>query len=219
MNLNQEIIDNQNMIYHAANYFSGYNDKEALFQAGSLGMIKASKNYNENSKAKFTTYAYPYILGEMKKQIREDKSFKVSREITKLYLKIEKTKMILCQKLNRIPTNIELAQFVGVSEYELSEALNSINNTLSIDEPITDYGKEVNFHDIIAKEEKLDQDLIIMLKEEFQNLNRIEQELIYKRYFLDCTQQEVANDMGISQVQAYRNEQKILKKLREKMKA
>ena len=84
------IMNNERLIYSIANYFKNYNSKEDLYQAGCLGLITAYKKYNPNMNCKFTTYAYPYILGEMRKLVREDKGMKVSREITKLNLKIEK---------------------------------------------------------------------------------------------------------------------------------
>ena len=84
------IMNNERLIYSIANYFKNYQSKEDLYQAGCLGLITAYKKYDPNMHCKFTTYAYPYILGEMRKLVREDKGLKISREITKLNLKIEK---------------------------------------------------------------------------------------------------------------------------------
>ena len=73
------IKENEKLIYSISNYFKNYNSKEDLYQAGCLGLIEAYKRYNPEMNAKFTTYAYPYILGEMRKQVREDKGVKISR--------------------------------------------------------------------------------------------------------------------------------------------
>ena len=83
------IVNNKNLIYSIANYFDTYNNKEDLFQAGCLSIINAYKNFNDSYNIKFTTYAYPYIVGEMKKLIREDKNIKISRDISRLSKKIE----------------------------------------------------------------------------------------------------------------------------------
>ena len=85
--MEQLILENQNLIYSITKYFEKYANKEDLFQAGCMGMIMAYKNYNPDMNVKFTTYAYPYILGEMKKLVREDKSIKISRNIQLLNLK------------------------------------------------------------------------------------------------------------------------------------
>ena len=80
MELNNLIIENQNMIYKITHYFEKYASKEDLFQVGCIGLIKAYKKYDESYGAKFTTYAYPYILGEIRKYVREDKGLKISRK-------------------------------------------------------------------------------------------------------------------------------------------
>ena len=80
--LNEIIINNKNLVYSIANYFRNYKSKEDLYQAGFLGLIEAYKNYKNDKGTKFTTYAYSYIFGEMKKLVREDKGIKISREIS-----------------------------------------------------------------------------------------------------------------------------------------
>ena len=85
MQIEDIITDNQNLVYAMAHQFKNYNQKEDLYQVGDIGLIKAYQNYDETKGAKFTTYAFPYVLGEMKKLVREDKSYKVSRDIAKFY--------------------------------------------------------------------------------------------------------------------------------------
>ena len=86
------ILNNEKLIYSITNYFKNYNSKEDLYQAGCLGLINAYKRYNPNMNCKFTTYAYPYILGEMKSLIYSENSLKVSRDISSLRRKIFKKK-------------------------------------------------------------------------------------------------------------------------------
>lgn len=82
-------MDNKKLIYSITKYFENYGNKDDLFQAGAIGLIKTYNNFNESFNIKFTTYAYPYILGEMRKLVREDKTIKVSRDTQKLSQKIE----------------------------------------------------------------------------------------------------------------------------------
>ena len=209
------ILENKNLIYSITRYFEKYSNKEDLFQAGCIGMIMAYKNYNPDMNVKFTTYAYPYILGEMKKLVREDKSIKISRNIQLLNLKIEKANILLTQKLMRKPTILELADFLEMPIYMIEEAINSNKPIYSIDEPINDEGKDITLQDTIGKSEDIDD--LLLLKEELSKLNPFEQQLINKRYINDLTQQQTAYELGISQVQVSRGEQKILTKLKSKL--
>ncbi len=211
------IIENQNMIYKITHYFEKYASKEDLFQVGCIGLIKAYKKYDENFGAKFTTYAYPYILGEIRKYVREDKGIKISRDISKLNLKIEKATILLTQKLMREPSLKEISEYLQIPEYYIVESLKSINSIESIDKPINDESsKEITLQDTISNEKK-DIDELIMLRDAINNLDDIEKELLEKRYNDDFTQTETAQLLGMSQVQVSRCEAKIYKKLREKL--
>ena len=90
MNIEKAINDNQRLVYAIASSFTNYRNKEDLYQAGYLGIIKAFNNFDPSLNCKFSTYAYTYIVGEMKKVIREDRGYKVSRSISKINLLIEK---------------------------------------------------------------------------------------------------------------------------------
>ena len=210
------IIENKNLIYSISNYFSNYKNKEDLFQVGCIGLINAYNNYRDDMNTKFTSYAYPYILGEMKKLVREDKGIKISRDITKLNLKIEKARLLLSQKLMKEPSISELASFLEMDEYKISECLNSVNNIQSLDEPVKTYEKDMSLYDLIGKKE-LDINSLIALKEELNLLTPFEKKIIENRYMKDFTQTEVSEMLGISQVQVSRNEQKVLRKLRDKL--
>lgn len=209
------IIENERLIYSIANYFKNYNSKDDLYQAGCLGLITAYKKYNPNMNCKFTTYAYPYILGEMRKLVREDKGLKVSREITKLNLKIEKAYILLSQKLMKEPSIEEIARFLEIPEFYVSEAILSLNKIKSIDEPVNEGGREFTLQDVIGKSENIDE--LIMLKDLLQGLNSEEKSIIENRYMKDYTQNETSKLVGMSQVQVSRKEQKVLQKLKQKM--
>ena len=196
------ILEYEKLIYAVMRYFKNYQSKEDLFQVGCIGLINAYNNYNSNTNVKFSTYAYSYILGEMKKLVREDKGIKISRNITKLYSQIEKANMYLTQKLMRTPTLTEIANFLEIEEYLLIEALNSTNVILDIDD--IQVNNNTNEYDLY-------------LKEELNKLSSEELDLINKRYTLDMTQSEIANTLGLSQVQVSRKEHKVLEKLKKQL--
>ncbi len=209
------ILENQNLIYYVANFFKNYPYKDDLYQAGRLGMIEAYKKYNPNMNCKFTTYAFTYILGEMKKLVRTDKGIKINREVSKLNLKIEKAYILLSQKLMKEPSIKEIADFLEIPEYMVSDAILSTNKIKSIDEPINDEGRDLTLQDVIGETNNIDE--LLLLKESLNNLNNEEKEIINNRYFKDYTQSETSKIIGISQVQVSRKEQKVLEKLRNKM--
>jgi len=209
------ILNNEKLIYSIMNCFKNYNSRDDLYQAGCLGLVKAYKKYNPNMDCKFTTYAYTYILGEMKKLVREDKGIKISREITKLNLKIEKAYILLTQKLMKEPSTSEIANFLEIPEYYVSEAILSLNKIKSIDEPVNEEGKECTLQDVIGKSNNIDD--LILLRDSLNNLTKEEKELIQNRYINDYTQTEISKQFGMSQVQVSRKEHKLLEKLKQKM--
>lgn len=202
--LEQLILEYEKLIYAVMRYFKNYPNKEDLFQVGCIGLINAYNNYDSNVNTKFSTYAYSYILGEMKKLVREDKGIKISRNISKLYSQIEKTNIYLTQKLMRTPTLQEIASFLEIDEYLITEALNSTNVLLDIDEMQIN-----NQNDYINNN--------LLLREELNKLSNEELDLITKRYMEDMTQNEVANLFGMSQVQVSRKEHKVLEKLKKQL--
>ena len=215
MDLNEIIINNKNLVYSISNYFKNYKSKEDLYQAGFLGLIKAYKNYKDNFGTKFTTYAYSYIYGEMKKLIREDKGIKISREITKLNLKIEKAHILLTQKNMKEPTIQELSKYLNIPEFLIIEAMNSLNKIKSIEEPLNEEGKTMTLSDVIGKSENIDD--LILLRDCLKELNEEEKSIIKNRYINNYTQSETSKIIGISQVQVSRKENKVLNKIKYKM--
>lgn len=209
------IIENKGLIYSIINKYKDYCCYEDLYQVGVIGIINAHKNYDSSFNTKFSTYAYPYIMGEVRKYLREDRNIKVTRGYYKLYHKVEKAKEILCQKLMREPTTLELSLFLDIDEGTI-EMIEGINNMVySLDEPINRDGRELNLYDSINSEEPLDILDKLSLYEELNKLPPKERKLINCRYLMDKTQGETANILGMTQVQVSRNEQKVLTKLRQ----
>ncbi len=213
MELENIILDNINLINKAAYYFKNYASKEDLINAGVIGMINAYYKFDEKYNTKFTTYAFDYIIGEMKKCIRNDKNIKVSRNISSLYLKIEKVKELLTQKYNREPSIKEISSFLEIDEKYIVEAINSVNNIDSLDNKIACDSKELDLYDVIPSEQK-DIDTLIDLENSLNKLSKNDLKLIKYRYFKDLSQQQTAKMLGMSQVQVSRNEKKIIKQLK-----
>lgn len=218
-NLEQIIEENKNLIYSISHYFENYPNKEDLFQAGVMGLITAYKNYDASFNNKFTTYAYTYILGEMKKFVREDKGIKISRDITKLNLQIEKATILLTQRLMRQPTIKELSNYLEIDEYFIAEAMKSINVLQSLDEPLNNDGKQITLYDSVSEQKVNNLDELIALRNELELLPDLERNLIEQRYMCDMTQTETAEALGMTQVQVSRKEQKVLMKLKDKLAA
>lgn len=207
------IKENEKLIYSIASNFKNYKSMEDLYQAGCLGIMYAYKNFDKNRDCKFTTYAYPYIFGEMKKLVREDKGIKISREISKLNLKIEKAYIILTQRIMREPTISEISEYLDIPEYYVSEAIMSLNRIKSIDEPVSLDDNSMTLQDVIGESNNIDN--LLILKEGLSKLTDEERKIIENRYKEDYTQSKTAEIIGMSQVQVSRCEQKILKKLRD----
>ena len=213
------IKENENLIYSLTHYFRYYPNKEDLYQAGMMGLISAYQKYDSTFGVKFTTYAYPYILGEMKKLVREDKSVKVSRDIQSISIHIERAITLLSQKLMKVPSIREISEFLQIPENVVEMAIRSKESIHSLDEAIKEDSKVLTLADFIEDKKKCDLDDLISLKQELLNLSPFEKKLIEQRYFEDYTQSETAKSLGLSQVQVSRKEKKILEKIKQNIAA
>lgn len=215
---NEQIMEYKNYIMSLTKYFEGYKSKEDLFQVGCIGLMRAYEKFDPSYGVKFSTYAYSHILGEMRKLVRNDKGIKISRDITKLNLKIEKINMLWLQKYMRMPTTLELSETLGVDESVIIDSLNTINILQSIDDPIYSDGKETTLHDYI-RDPKEDINTLLALKEELKQLTDEERKIIEGRYIYNFTQGEIAKKLGMTQVQVSRKEKKIKQKIKEELAA
>ncbi|MFV0249740.1 MAG: sigma-70 family RNA polymerase sigma factor [Bacilli bacterium] len=217
---NQLIEQYQNFVFSLTHYFEWYQNKDDLYQAGMIGLLKAYKKYDENLGIKFTTYAYKHILGEMKKYIREDKILRPSPTLKKIYYESEKIKILLTQKYMRVPSLDEIALELNIPTSKLEYCISVITNSTniqSLDDDLNSEGKTVNLYDII-EDKKMDINTLIALKFELEKLNITEQQIIKWRYFDNLTQNEIANNIGVNQVQVSRLEEKIKQKLKNSLK-
>ena len=173
----------------------------------------AYKNFDPRFNVKFSTYAYTYILGEMKKVIN-DNTLKYGKQLLSLKYKINKVSILLTQKLMRLPTKEEIIEMLNITEYEYDEVM-QINKTISLDNEV---GENLALYEVIGEKEK-DLASLLALKQEIKKLNKEEKELINSRYVYGETQKEIAFALKTNQVDISRKEKKILLKLKTKLKS
>ena len=197
----------------------GY-EYEDIFQVGSIGLVKAINNFNVDYDVKFSTYAVPMIIGEIKRFLRDDGMIKVSRSVKTLAKKIHFDKQELIRKLDREPTIEELSEYTGVGKEELIFAMESTTNLHYLYDTIhQDDGAPVLLIDKLSEEADESFDIVskIALKEAINELDIKSKQVIILRYFKDKTQNQVAKMLGISQVQVSRIEKRVLLAMREKL--
>ncbi|ERI90738.1 RNA polymerase sigma-F factor [Clostridiales bacterium oral taxon 876 str. F0540] len=197
----------------------GY-EYEDIFQIGSMGLVKAVNNFDERFNVKFSTYAVPMIMGEIKRFLRDDGIIKVSRSVKNVARKLHYDKEALSKKLDRDPTIEELSQYSGVSTEEIIFALESANGMQYLYDTIhQDDGSPVLLIDKLSENFEEDNEIVdkLALKEALSNLDNKSRQIIMLRYFKDKTQVQVAKMLGISQVQVSRIEKKVLKLMKERL--
>ncbi len=188
-----------------------------LYQIGSIGLLKAIRNYDEAFGVRFSTYAVPMIMGEIKRFLRDDGIIKISRSLKELTTKAYYAEDKLKKSLGRDPTLNEVAEELGVAAEELVFAMDSSRACISIDEAIYDDPCSENMAERTLAKEDDGCDAVdrIMLRELITELEPRERQIVFLRYFKDKTQTEIAEMIGVSQVQVSRLETSILKKLRQ----
>lgn len=210
--LEELIKSSTGLIWAVAKKFYGV-DKNDLYQAGVLGVVKAYQNYVDDGKCKFSTYAYNYIFGEMY-ALANNKEIKLNKDINRLIKMIEMGKARLSQEIMKVPSNKELAQYLEMEEEKLEQILSYANSFVSMDEVCDD---ERSMHEVLALEERVSVDEKLELKNSINSLDAIEKDIIKSRYYEDLTQSETARKLGITQVMVSRYEKRSLTKMRDYM--
>ncbi len=198
------IKESEGLIYKIASKYSMYYSIEDLYQVGSIGVIKAYKNYKKDTSVKFSTYAYKYILGEIIEFIRCDRNIKVSEEYMSLHKKYLSIRSLLTSKLEREPSFSEICSFMEIDEGVLRNVIETISFTKSTDESDYDYGND--------KREEIDNK--ILLDNELSSMDDFDRNLIEYRYYQGYTQSETADALGVSQVKVSRQEKLILSRMK-----
>lgn len=213
--------ENTGLIYSVARRFLGRGvEMEDLFQIGSIGLLKAVDKFDPAFEVRFSTYAIPMILGELKRFFRDDGMIKVSRSIKenqhRVYLAREKIE----KELGREPSLKEIAEMLGMPPEEVAMTLDSAAEVESLYRTVyQSEGTDISLIDKIPEKENAEEHLLnrIFLEEILGKLESSDRKLIYMRYFQDMTQTQVAERLGVSQVQVSRMEKRILGKLRQNL--
>ena len=210
------IEENLGLVHSLCRRFAGRGiEYDDLYQAGCIGLIKATDAFDEQRGLCFSTYAVPVIMGEIRRLFRDGGAVKVSRSVKELGLKISREKQIMEQKLCREPTVSELAEKLGVSPEEITEAMCASQPTVSLTRDDDGESCETDLPTVSTEDEISDR---LLLDSAFEKLDETEKRIVTYRYYEYLTQSKTAELMNMTQVQVSRAEKKILLKLRELIK-
>lgn len=187
-----------------------------LFSAGCMGIVKAFNAFDETKGVKFSTYAVPVILGEIKRLFRDGGSVKVSRSIKELAIKVKKQREQILMKTGKEPTISEIASALKVSSEQIVESTCALNPAMSLTESSNDETDGTQI-EIKTKEPEIKLADKIALKDAMRSLDKKDRLLIFMRYFSGNTQTETAKKLNMTQVQVSRREKKILEILKNKL--
>lgn len=212
---NSFVEQNLGLVHACAHRFKGRGiEYDDLFAAGSMGLVKAVDAFDEDRGVKFSTYAVPVILGEMRRLFRDGGAIKVSRSLKETSLKAVRARDRFSAEHGREPTVAELAQVLEIPEENVVEALSVSTPPMSLTESDDEGGGQLDIR-VEAPEEQMTD--LISLKEVLGTLEAKDRQLIVFRYFGGKTQTQTAELLGMTQVQVSRREKKILAMLRERL--
>ena len=191
-----------------------------LFQVGCLGLVKAIDNFDTSYNVTLSTYACPLIIGEMKRYIRDNISLRISRSVKDLAYKIIKLKEEKTRIDGHTLSDKEIADILGVSEYEIANALNSLKEPVSMYEPIyNDGGDTIYLCDQLSlPKEEYGTELKLALEKAMEKLKVRELQILRDRFLIGKTQMEIANELGISQAQISRIEKSAITNIKKLIK-
>ena len=213
------VTENSNLIWSIVTRFKdrGY-EIEDLYQIGCIGFIKSIKRFDTNYEVKLSTYAVPYILGEIKRFIRDDGPVKVSRSIKELSYKIKLIQNEYITKKGRDIQIEELAKLLKVSKEDIVIAMDSNNTVESIERTVND-SDDLTIMDQLKSNVDQEKDIVnkITIKTLIEGLDEKSKKIIMLRYYRGKTQSQVAELLGVTQVQVSRLEKKILSSMKHKL--
>ena len=198
-------------------YNNGKHNIDDLFQVGVVGLIKAIDNFDLSYNLMFSTYAVTLIMGEVRRYIRDNTPFRVSRSIKELSYEILSFKEDYQKKHGVDPTNQLIAERLGISEYMISYALESLSPTVSIYEPVyQDSGEAIYLLDQLSDDKNTDlkKENLMSLYDALDKLKKREKEVLLKRYIIGKTQMELADEYNISQAQVSRIEKSAMQRVK-----
>lgn len=191
-----------------------------LFQVGCIGLMKAIDNFDLSQNVKFSTYAVPMIIGEIRRYLRDNNPIRVSRSLRDIAYKALQTRDALANRYSQEPSIRQIAEELQIPREEIVFALDAIQEPISLFEPIyNDGGDPIYVLDQISDEKNTERRLIegVSIKEGMENLGERERLILTMRFYEGRTQMEVAEEIGISQAQVSRLEKAALRHLRKYM--
>ncbi|GEN30350.1 RNA polymerase sporulation-specific sigma factor [Cerasibacillus quisquiliarum] len=191
-----------------------------LFQVGCIGLMKSIDNFDLSHNVRFSTYAVPMIIGEIRRYLRDNNPIRVSRSLRDIAYKALKVRETLINRTSKEPTPAEIAEEMGISHEEIVFALDAIQDPISLFEPIyNDGGDPIYVMDQIKDDKEDDHSWVdvLSLKEGLHRLNEREKLILNKRFFQGKTQMEVAEEIGISQAQVSRLEKAAIQQVNKEM--
>ncbi len=210
----EDLLDYENLVYSIINKYGNYFDRDDLYQVGMIGLMDARRHFDKKHGVKFSSYAYYYIVGEVTKFVRENRSVKVSKDVVKLGQTIEKTKDVMRQRLGREPTDTEVALFMEIDEEKVTDTTRAMQDVQSLDFM---YDEDVSLYNSVMSFDNDTSADVLDLRSEIGKLDKEERQLIEARYYQEMTQSEASKRLGMSQVQVSRKEGKVLEKLRQRL--
>ncbi len=215
------ISGNLRLVLSIIQRFSGRGENlDDLFQVGCIGLIKAVDNFDLTLDVKFSTYAVPMIIGEIRRYLRDNNMVRVSRSVRDLAYRALQAREQLTRTLDREPSLEDIAKVLDVKKEEISAALEAIVEPVSLYEPVfSDGGDSIYIMDQISDNDNTDEAWLedIALREAMKRLSPREKNIIELRYFKGRTQMEIAGEIGISQAQVSRIEKAALQRIRKEM--
>ena len=212
------IEGNLRLVLSVIKRFSSSNENvDDLFQIGCIGLMKAIDNFDLTQNVKFSTYAVPMIIGEIRRYLRDNNSIRVSRSLRDTAYKAISAKEALTKKNDKEPTVNEIANEIGMNSKDIIFALDAIQNPVSLFEPVYSEGGDTLFiMDQISDKKNKEENWVeeISLKEAMDRLSDRENNIIKLRFFQGKTQMEVADEIHISQAQVSRLEKSALKNMK-----
>ncbi len=211
---NEEEFVRQNLglVHSCCKRFAGRNiEYDDLFQAGSMGLLKAARDFDPERGFMFSTYAVPVILGEIKRLFRDTGAIKVSRSLKELSLKVTAVKQTMEKNTGDLPSVEEIAEKLGVESEDIVQAINVNRAVVSL---TYDDGDGIRETDLPVSD---DNDNIVnrlMISKAVKNLDGNDKKLIFLRYFCGMTQNDIAEKLNMTQVQVSRKEKKLLERMK-----
>ena len=206
----EELVNgNLKLVLSLLKKFNNRDNMDDLFQIGCIGLIKAIDNFDLSHNVRFSTYAVPMILGEVKRYLRDNNCIRIARSIKDTAYKVSRLKDELTTRSGKEPSNEEVAKILGIDEIDVVIALDSLKEPVSMFEPIyNDGGDTIYISDQLEdKKENINSwDINIYLKDALEKLKEKEKKILIDRFLLGKTQIEISEEIGVSQAQVSRLE-------------